>query len=118
MTQLSDFPPDVQAAASSEAMKFVEWLIPAPHDYAGSEDVLAKVIARAIMADRTQRIDVAGLTTQQANCLRAIAAHQAEHGGQSPLHVTGAAPAGAGCCSAPSWLRPSGSGVRWVSPGT
>jgi len=86
MTSLSDLPPDVQAAACSEALKFIEWLIPAPHDYAGSEDVLAKVIASAIIADRAARIHFAGLTPTQAKCLQFIADYQAGHGGIAPSY--------------------------------
>lgn len=75
MTSLSDFPPDVQATAQQAHAEFAS---------AGCRDNLGAIIARAIMADRSQRINMTGLTSQQGNCLRAIAAHQAQHGGQSP----------------------------------
>lgn len=37
-------------------------------------------IALAIMADRAGRLNVSGLTSRQAECLRAIQSHQAAHG--------------------------------------
>lgn len=48
-------------------------------------DADRRIIARAIMADRAGRINVTGLTTQQAACLKAIAEHQARTG-LSPTH--------------------------------
>ncbi|WP_240233587.1 LexA family protein [Devosia lacusdianchii] len=76
MTSLSDFPPDVQAAASKAHAEFAS---------SQCSDNLGVIIARAIVADRCQRINVTGLTTQQAACLKAIAEHQARTG-LSPTH--------------------------------
>ena len=73
MTLLSDFPPDVQALA----IKFGGTSMDTEAD--------RKIIASAIMADRAGRIDTAGLTSQQAACLKAIADHQARTG-LSPTH--------------------------------
>ena len=49
-----DIQQDVWDAASIKALEYVEWLIPAPHDYAGSEYVLSQVIARAILAAKAE----------------------------------------------------------------
>jgi hypothetical protein len=57
MVRPDGIPEDVWTKASADAAEFVEWLIPAPSDYAASEDVLAKVLARAIMAE-TERCAV------------------------------------------------------------
>ena len=59
MSKPDDIPQDVWDAAVPLALQYVEWLIPAPHDYAGSEDVLTKVIARAIMVERERCAKVA-----------------------------------------------------------
>jgi DNA-binding MarR family transcriptional regulator len=72
MSNLSDFPQDVQAAAA-EAVP--EWA------YADNRVVAVQhIVATAIMADRAGRLDTTGLTTKQAECLKAIADHQAQHG--------------------------------------
>lgn len=44
----------------------------------------SRIIASAIMADRAGRLNVAGLTARQADCLRFIAAHQHENDGITP----------------------------------
>jgi hypothetical protein len=83
MTSLSDFPPDVQALAIQTEAR----LPSRSRGHVGDLPnlVAAGIIADAIMADRTQRINVTGLTSQQAACLKAIAEHQARTG-LSPTH--------------------------------
>lgn len=75
MTSLSDFPPDVQAAASKAHAEFAS---------GSCRDNLGVIIARAIVEDRAGRISVQGLTAQQADCLRFIARFQRDHEGISP----------------------------------
>lgn len=77
MTSLSDFPPDVQAAASKAHAEFAD---------AGCRDNLGVIIAKAIVADRAGRLNVSGLTARQADCLRFIAAHQRENNGITPSY--------------------------------
>ena len=77
MTQLSDFPPDVQAAAKAAHAEFANNRV---------GDNLGVIIARAIMADRAARIHLAGLTASQAKCLQFIADYQDAHGGIAPSY--------------------------------
>lgn len=73
MTSLSDFPPDVQAAASK-----------AHAEYASSMclDNLGVIIARAIITDRASRIAprIGGLTAHQKRVLGFLQSYTAEHG--------------------------------------
>lgn len=73
MTSLSDFPPDVQAAASKAHAEFAS---------DQCTDNLGIVIARAIMGDRlTYRAPrIGGLTAHQKRVLEYLAAYIAEHG--------------------------------------
>lgn len=77
MTQLSDFPPDVQAAASAAHAEFAS---------GQCTDNLGVIIARAIVNDRAGRVNTAGLTKRQADCLLFIHAHQRENGGITPSY--------------------------------
>ncbi len=54
MSKPEDIPQDVWDSASVKALEYVEWLIPAPDDYAGSEHVLTSVIARTILAAKVE----------------------------------------------------------------
>lgn len=72
-----DIPDDVWTKAGNEAMRYVEWLIPKPLEYAAAEYVLTVSFARAILAERERAASVilshiAGLSGQDA-MLRAIA---------------------------------------------
>ena len=82
MTSLSDFPPDVQAAATECADMIAASEAPGVTFRAAVEFE----VARAIMADRARRIDISGLTTRQGECLRFIASHQEQHGGVTPSY--------------------------------
>jgi DNA-binding MarR family transcriptional regulator len=76
---LSDFPPDVIEAAEAALL--------AANTKArmlGEATDPIECIAGAIMADRAGRVNVAGLTARQADCLRFIAAHQRENNGITP----------------------------------
>jgi DNA-binding CsgD family transcriptional regulator len=75
---LTDFPPDVQAAAKAAHAEFA-------NNRVGEN--LGVIIARAIMDDRAVRIDVSGLTARQADCLRFIVAHQHENDGITPSYA-------------------------------
>lgn len=92
MTQLSDFPPDVQRAAEIAVFAFeariqggeFEGLDP---DGTESRDALKAEVAKAIANDRAtrqQRIDLAGLTIGQAAVLEFIANYQRDTAGRSP----------------------------------
>lgn len=88
MTQLSDFPPDVQALAKQAHAEFADSRV---------KDGLGVIFARVIMADRAarqQRIDLAGLTIGQAAVLEFIAAYQRDNAGRSPTFDQIAAGAG------------------------
>jgi hypothetical protein len=60
MSKPTDIPQDIWNEASRKALEYVEWLIPAPSDYAGSEYVLTQVIARAIMMEREVIVALVG----------------------------------------------------------
>lgn len=74
MTQLSDFPPDVQALAQRG---WDRWFVNAEGD-------LRVIVASLIMEDRAGRIDTRNLTKRQADCLRFIADYQGSNGGVTP----------------------------------
>jgi hypothetical protein len=73
MSEQADIPEELLATARA--------VVDATYTHAD----LVRNIARAIMADRALRINVTGLTSQQAACLKAIAEHQARTG-LSPTH--------------------------------
>lgn len=77
MTQLSDFPPDVQALAKQAHAEFAD---------SRNRDNLGVIIARTIMADRIRRVPVKALTARQADCLIFIADHLAATGGLTPSY--------------------------------
>lgn len=73
MTSLTDFPPDVQAAASTAHAEFAS---------SSCVDNLSVIIARAIVTDRAgrQAPRVVGLTAHQKRVLEYLAAFVAENG--------------------------------------
>ena len=95
MTSLSDFPPDVQAAARAAQAEFASNRV---------GDNLGVIIARAIQNDRAGRLNVSGLTGQQADCLKFIALHQRQHDGISPSYDEIKDGLGLGSKSTVSWL--------------
>jgi DNA-binding MarR family transcriptional regulator len=69
-----DFPDDVWALANAATLQHSMFTTEA------LQFAVATVAAHALMADRFQRINLVGLTTKQAACLKAIADHQASTG--------------------------------------
>lgn len=75
MTRPADIPEDVWQLAETALLQANT----KAHMLAEPTDPL-ECIARAVLADRAGRISTTGLTARQADCLRAIQAHQTAHG--------------------------------------